>query len=63
MIDDGNLRVFFGNLQFDLEPEELISDDMLAQLETIGITVDAKKDGGFRIRYRGIDVSERLPLR
>ncbi len=63
-VDDDTLRIFFGDLQFDLEQDVINTDEMRTQLKAIGITLrQDKKTKKVIVQYRGEDVNERKPER
>lgn len=63
-IDDDTLRIFFGDLQFDLEQDVINTDEMRTQLKAIGITLrQDKKTKKVIVQYHGEDVNERKPER
>lgn len=63
-VDDDTLRIFFGDLQFDLEQDVINTDEMRTQLKAIGITLrQDKKTKKVNVQYRGEDVNERKPER
>ncbi len=63
-VDDDTLRIFFGDLQFDLEQDVINTDEMRTQLKAIGITLrQDKKTKKVIVQYHGEDVNERKPER
>ena len=63
-VDDDTLRIFFGDLQFDLEQDVINTDEMRTQLKAIGITLQQdKKTKKVIVQYHGEDVNERKPER
>lgn len=64
MVGDKKLRIFFGDLQFDLNQEELNDEAYRVQLKAIGITLrQNKKTGKLIVEYHGEEVAERSPER
>lgn len=63
-VDDDTLRIFFGDLQFDLEQDVINTDEMRTQLKAIGITLrQDKKTKKVIVQYHGENVNERKPER
>lgn len=58
LVSDNNIRIHFGDLQFDMSQEDLLNDKLVASLGAIGITIDVnKKTNKYIVKYKGEPVS------
>lgn len=59
-VDDDTLRIYFGNLQMDINQDVINTDEMRTQLKAIGITLrQDKKTHEVIVQYHGQDTKER----
>lgn len=59
-VDDDTLRIYFGNLQMDIDQDVINTDEMRTQLKAIGITLrQDKKTHEVIVQYHGQDTKER----
>lgn len=53
-IDDTRVRIFFGDLQFEMKKEDFENEQLMENLKTIGFEiVRSKKTGKIVVKYKG----------
>lgn len=58
LLGDKKIRIHFGDLQFDLNEEDLLSENLMANLRAIGFDIVLnKKTGKYVVKYHGETVS------
>lgn len=57
-IGDDKMRIYFGDLQFDITQEELNNEEFIRALGHIGITISqSKKTGDIIVKFHGEEVA------
>ena len=58
-VEDGELRIYFGNIPIDCTKKALANSDFMRDLKQIGITIKGdKKTNSYKVYYKGEKVSQ-----
>lgn len=58
ILNEEDIRIYFGDLQFDMKKDDLLNKELIANLKAIGIEiVQSKKTHKFVVKYKGEPVS------
>lgn len=55
VIDKNKVRIYFGDVQFDLKTTDLDNERLVNSLAAIGFKIE-QNDGEFHVKYKGKDV-------
>lgn len=54
VLKEDKIRIYFGDLQFDMDKDDFLNERLMETLKTIGIEIKmSKKTGKFIVKYKG----------